>query len=230
MVSKFIRWRQYTPLPGRFQYQILQKAGLPAGFTSASIRSVFRRLILLLPCLLLYSCRSVEDANQELLAAVKAVNEAEIRQSLHSGASANAMQSGNETALGLLISQYKRSHEERRERITAAATLLLEQRADPNALHHGYTPLQIATGQGCELIVSRLLVHGADPNLETRAGLAPIWQAVFDNNHSIGLILLQAGANPNALNQNRETPLQYLRKRGYQQTRLMIHLRQYGGK
>lgn len=180
--------------------------------------------------MLLYSCRSVEDANQELLAAVKTVNEAEMRQALCYGASANATQFGNETALGLLIGQYKRSHEERRRRIVTAATLLLEQGADPNALHHGYTPLQIATGQGSELIVSRLLVHGADPNLETRAGLAPIWQAVFDNNHSIGLLLLRAGANPNALNQKEETPLQYLRKRGYQQTRLMIHLRRHGGK
>lgn len=199
---------------------------------SASIGRVLR-FITILPLvgfMLLFSCRSTDAMNQDLFSAIARADKEAIQQALHYGASANATQFGNETALGLLISQYKRSHEERRERITAAATLLLEQGAAPNALHHGYTPLQIATGQGCELIVSRLLVHGADPNLETRAGLAPIWQAVYDNNHSIGLILLQAGANPNALNQNRETPLQYLRKRGYQQTRLMIHLRQYGGK
>lgn len=186
-------------------------------------------LILLLTSLLLYSCRSVDELNSELLEAVQTVQPNEIRKVLKLGASPNAQQSGNETVLGLLISQYKYSHEDRRKRIEEAATLLLDKGADANALHHGFTPLQIATGQGSGTIVSRLLTYGADPDLETRAGLAPIWQAVYDNNYKIGYILLAGGGNPNARNEAGQTPLQYLRARGYQKTRLMIHLRHFGG-
>ncbi len=190
------------------------------------------RFITILPLvgfMLLCSCRSTDAMNQDLFSAIARADKEAIQQALHYGASANAVQYGNETALGMLISQYKRSHEDRRDRIETAATLLLEQGADANALHHGFTPLQIATGQGSERLVSRLLVYGAAPDLETQAGLAPIWQAVFDNNYKIGYALLKGGANPNSLNAAGQTPLQYLKARGFQRTRLMLHLRDYGG-
>lgn len=209
-----------------------KKPGLPAQQMSASIGSVLR-FITILPLvgfMLLFSCRSTDAMNQDLFSAIARADKEAIQQALHYGASANAVQYGNETALGMLISQYKRSHEDRRKRIEDTATLLLERGADANALHHGFTPLQIATGQGSEIIVSRLLTYGADPNLETRAGYAPLWQTVFDNNYKIGLILLRGGADASTPGPKGLTPLQYLRKRGYQQTRLMIHLRQYGGK
>lgn len=182
-------------------------------------------LLLLLPL----SCRSVDSMNYELLEAAAKADQQAMQQLLHEGASPNATRHGKETALGLLISQYKRSHLDRRKRIEDTATEMLSSGADANALHHGFTPLQIATGQGSEVIVSRLLTYGADPDQETRAGLAPIWQAVFDNNYQIGLILLQAGADPNTLNEKGQTPLQYLQSRGFQKTRLMLYLRQYGG-
>ena len=179
--------------------------------------------------MLLCSCRSTDAMNQDLFSAIARADKEAIQQALHYGASANAVQYGNETALGMLISQHKRSHEDRRKRIEATATLLLEKGASPNALHHGFTPLQIATGQRSEVLVKRLLSYGADPNLETRAGYAPIWQAVFDNNYSIGLILLRGGANPDAPGPGGVTPLEYLRATGDQKTRLMLYLRQYGG-
>jgi ankyrin repeat protein len=182
-------------------------------------------LLLLLPL----SCRSVDSMNYELLEAAAKADQQAMQQLLHEGASPNATRHGKETALGLLISQYKRSHQDKRERIEAAATQLLEQGADANALHHGFTPLLIATEQGSAVLVSRLLTYGANPNQETRAGLAPIWQAVIDNNHQLGLILLQAGANPNARNKQQQTPLQYLQAHGYQRSRLMHYLRQHGG-
>ena len=191
---------------------------------------MLRKLAIVLLLLLPLSCRSVDSMNRELLEAAATADQQAMQQLLHEGASPNATRHGKETALGLLISQYKRSHEDRRKRIEDTATELLASGADANALHHGFTPLQIATGQGSEVIVSRLLTCGADPNLETRAGFAPIWQAVFDNNYKIGLILLQAGANPNALNTRGQTPLQYLRAGGFQKTKLMLYLRQYGGK
>ena len=184
---------------------------------------------LLLLGMTLPSCRSIDTLNQELLTACSRVDQQEIALLLRKGASVQATRRGSETALGLLIQQYKRSHQERRKRIEDTVTELLHLGADANALHHGFTPLQIATGQGSEVIVSRLLTYGADPDQETRAGLAPIWQAVFDNNYQIGLILLQAGVNPNALNTLEQTPLQYLQSKGYQKTRLMLYLRQYGG-
>ena len=190
---------------------------------------MLRRLSIALLLLLPPACRSVDSMNRELLEAASCADQPGIQKFLNEGASPNATRHGRETALGLLISQYKRSHLDRRKRIEETATQLLAGGADANALHHGFTPLQIATGQGSEVIVSRLLTYGADPDQETRAGLAPIWQAVFDNNYQIGLILLQAGANPNALNTLEQTPLQYLQSKGYQITKLMLYLRQHGG-
>jgi ankyrin repeat protein len=190
-------------------------------------RCVFNLLLLL--CLLPVSCRSLQSRNQDLMQAARKADAEGVALALGAGASPNAVQYQNETALGLLLNQYKRSHEDKRQRIEAAVTLLLEHGADANALHHGFTPLLIATGQGCDTLVLRLLAYGADPNLETRAALAPIWQAVIDNNYQIGLILLQNGANPNAKGLNQETPLQYLQSNGYQKSRLMHYLRQHGG-
>ncbi len=187
-------------------------------------------IFLLMLCLLPLSCRSLQERNSELLQAARKADSEGIEQALKDGADANASQYQNETVIGLLLSQYKRSHEDKRQRIETAVTRLLEQGADANATHHGFTPLLIATEQGSETLVSRLLTYGANPNLETRAGLAPIWQAVIDNNYQIGQILLQAGANPNAKGLHQETPLQYLRANGFQKTRLMRYLRQYGGK
>ena len=185
---------------------------------------------LLLLCLLMPGCRNVEQLNRELMDGISNVNEYKIYQALEHGANPNTAARENETALGLLMRQYKYSHNVRRIRIERTATAMLEYGADPNALHHGFTPLQIAVGQRSETLVSRLLIKGADPNLETKAGLAPIWQAVYDNNYKIGQRLLQGGANPNARDEKGRTPLEYLKARGYTRTRLMVQLKYYGGR
>lgn len=210
----------------------MQKAGLPAESGSVSIGMMPRlvQILLLLLTLLLVSCRSTDALNRELYAAIRSVNKEAIQRTLESGASPNAMLHEDETPLGLLLHQYKYSHEDRRKRIEDAATLLLEMGAWPNEPHHGFTPLQIAAGQRANLLASRLIAYGANPSLENRAGYAPIWAAVFDNNYKLGQILLQAGANPNAKGPGGQTPLEYLRAQGKQQTRLMIHLRRYGGR
>lgn len=189
-----------------------------------------RALPLLLSVLLLpISCRSQLPPQQELAAAASNGSLDSIRHALERGASPNLYRAGNETPLGLLIQGYKRSTPDRQKEIEEAVSYLLARGADPNALHHGFTPLQIATGQGSDVIVSRLLTFGADPDMDTRAGLAPIWQAVYDNNYTIGLTLLKAGANPDAKNTQGQTPLEYLKSKGYSRTRLMLHLRYYGG-
>ncbi len=171
----------------------------------------------------------MDDANHDLLAAAASADEAGIKQALNHGANANSTRYETETALGLLLQQYKRSTQEERQNITRAVTALLEHGADANALHHGFTPLQIAVGQQSEILTTRLITYGASPDMETKAGSAPIWQAVYNNDYKTGLILLQAGANPNIPNEKNMTPLQYLRSCGFQKTRLMLHLRYYGG-
>lgn len=190
-----------------------------------------RALPLIFAMLLLpVGCRSLQSPQQELFTAAEKGDLESIRSSVERGADTNRRRAGNETPLGVLLQQYKTAGSDKQEEIEKAVTCLLDKGADPNALHHGFTPLQIATGQGSEVIVSRLIAFGANPDLETRAGLAPIWQAVYDNNYRIGLELLKNGANPNALNEKGQTPLEYLKERGFRHTKLMLYLRHYGGK
>lgn len=191
--------------------------------------------MLLLCCLLTAGCSGVANSRQQvweeaLFSSIKAADAAALQQALKNGASPNARNGNGGTALCCLIQQYKRSQVKRRIRIENCTDLLLQHEADPEALHHGFTPLQVASGQRCESIVAQLIRHGADPDRETRAGLAPIWGAVYDNNYRVGLELLKGGANPNALNRTGETPLEYLRKQGHSKTQLMILLRHYGGR
>lgn len=190
-----------------------------------------RPLLLIFALFLLPTgCRSLQSPQQQLFTAAEKGDLESIRSSVERGADTNQRRAGNETPLGVLLRQYKTASPDKQEEIEKAVTCLLSKGADPNALHHGFTPLQIATGQGSEVIVSRLIAFGANPDLETRAGLAPIWQAVYDNNYRIGLELLKNGANPNSLNAQGQTPLEYLKERGFRHTKLMLYLRHYGGK
>lgn len=192
--------------------------------------TTYRSLIVLLLILLLFpGCGLIMSASEELTSGVKKGDYNSVQHALERGADPNMDLHGNETPLGILIQQYRKSDENKRRKIEKAVASLLDRGADPNALHHGFTPLMIATGQDSPIIVSRLLTYGANPSLETRAGLAPIWQAVYDNNHQIGYMLLVAGANPNALNTEGQTPLEYLRACGFQKRKIMLHLRHFGG-
>ena len=182
---------------------------------------------LLLAALLFAGC---SNTDQELLTAASRADSAAIHYSLNRGADPNANLLPGETPLGLLLNRYKSSDSARREIITGDVITLLARGADPNALHHGFTPLQTAAGLGNEAIVTHLLAHGANPSQETRAGLAPIWQCVYANDFRISLHLLEAGANPNALDSEGRTPLQYLRAKGFIKTPLMLQLRDHGGR
>lgn len=184
-----------------------------------------RLLCLISTSLLLAAC----NCDRSLLQAAADADSAAVNLALKYGANPNTTLSPGETALGLLLNQYKQSDAVRRSRIEQNVLALLMAGADANALHHGYTPLQIAAGLGSEALVTHLLAYGANPSQETRAGLAPIWQCVHENDYRISLLLLSAGANPNALNAAGQTPLQYLRSCGFLKTPLMLQLRQYGG-
>ena len=202
---------------------------------SASITAMkhLRLILLFLFCLATVGCSMFaprqQELDAELMRAIKAADSDAVNDALSRGANPDASTGNKGTALGTLIQQYKRSHQERRARIEECTRVLLKHNADPEMLHHGFTPLQIATGQGSDVIVAELIRCGANPSGETAAGLAPIWQAVYTNNYRIGMELLRAGANPNATDAKGMTPLEYLRSRGYQRTRLMITLRHYGG-
>lgn len=190
--------------------------------------------MVLLSCLLTASCGLLspqqQRLNTELQAAIRVADPAALRAALNHGANPNAVTDTNGTALGTLLHQHKRSHQDRRARIEDCTQLLLDYHADPELLHHGFTPLQIAAGQESDVLVAQLIDAGANPSAETRAGLAPIWQAVYTGNYRVSLELLRAGANPNALNADGVTPLEYLQKRGFSKTRIMVQLRHYGGR
>lgn len=230
MASNFIRYEQYTPRRKRIQCQIEATACLSAEPDFGNIVTVFRVTAILFYafCLLCVACQHADRQNRELLRAVQGVDEKATLQALTKGADPNATFRGNETALGHLLLPYKRSHEERRRRIERLATHLLKLGANPDASHHGFTPLQIAAGQESEVLVTQLLAHGANPNLTARHAYPPLWQAVFDNNARIGHLLLQAGANPNAPGPGGLRPLSYLRLRGQQKSRLIRILCRYG--
>lgn len=175
--------------------------------------------------LLLAACHS----DRSLLESAAKADYSGVNQALKGGADPNTSLHPGETALGLLLNQYKQSDESTRAGIEQNVVALLHAGADANALHHGYTPLQIAAGLGSESLVTHLLAYGANPSQETRAGLAPLWQCVHVNDYRISYLLLTAGANPNALNAADQTPLQYLRSCGYTRTPLMLQLRRFGG-
>ena len=200
---------------------------------SIAVMKQLQLILLLLYCLVTVSCGGFAPRQQvldtELIEAIKAADKDAMNTALKKGANPDAETGDKGTALGTLLKQYKRSHQDRRARIEDCALLLLENNANPELMHHGFTPLQIATGQGSDVIVSSLIQYGANPSRETDAGLAPIWQAVYTNNYRVGMELLKGGANPNSLNAEEQTPLEYLRACGYQRTRLMLQLRYYGG-
>lgn len=192
-----------------------------------------RLIILLFLCLATGGCSVFTPSRQrlsgELITAARNVDCDALQSALNRGADPDTGVDSNGTVLGTLLRQYKKSHRERRCRIEKCVLLLLEHNADPERLHRGFTPLQIAAGQGSDVLVSQLIRFGADPSAETRAGLAPLWQAVYTNDNRLSLELLQAGANPNARNTEGQTPMEYLRACGYTKNRIMLQLRHYGG-
>lgn len=199
---------------------------------SASIKSVpirYIQIVLFLMLLLQFGCQHNSTGTLNLAQAAAAGDFHAIRQSIEAGESPNPPPEKNETPLGFLLHQYKKSSIRKQGEIENAAIYLLNHGADPNALHHGFTPLQIAAGQGSTVLVSLLIEHGGDPSQETAAGLAPIWQAVYTNNYRVGYELLRGNANPNSLNTSGQTPLEYLRSQGFIKTRLMLYLRRFGG-
>jgi uncharacterized protein len=90
-------------------------------------------------------------------------------------------------------------------------TAMLDQ--NPSLLNQhaadGFTPLGLAAYFGRVDVANVLLVRKADPNVAASNGfgVAPLHSAVAANQYDIVKLLLDAGANPNAVQQKDITPL-----------------------
>lgn len=80
----------------------------------------------------------------------------------------------------------------------------------------GFTPLGIASHFGKEDIVRLLLTHSADPNVSSQNGYSvyPIHSALANNYSNIAKMLIEAGAEVNALQHGSLSPLHLAAQHG----------------
>ncbi|XP_018427152.1 PREDICTED: ankyrin repeat domain-containing protein 50-like [Nanorana parkeri] len=95
----------------------------------------------------------------------------------------------------------------------AVAELLLESGADVNKFDlEGRTALAVAclcmpAGNMYPEMVSLLLEHVADPELEDKEGVTPLLVAAYEGKEEVAELLLEAGANPDKPGKGQMTPL-----------------------
>ena len=133
--------------------------------------------------------------NLKMIECVKKRNITEVERMLFNNASPNAMQRGGSRLTVLMIACVNEDLE--------MVKLLLDAGANPDiANEEGTTALFVAAYIDTEVgtkIVKLLLNSGAHANTTTVEGETPLLQAIMRNQESATLIL-QAGANPNAIN------------------------------
>lgn len=86
---------------------------------------------------------------------------------------------------------------------------LLDAGADPNrADPSGETPVHAAAFSGDAGLLRAVLAHGGSPDArDTQTGATPLVQALLSPNNDQYKVLLDAGADPNLADHNRNTPL-----------------------
>jgi ankyrin repeat protein len=105
---------------------------------------------------------------------------------------------------------------------SAQVDQLLANGADPNALSPTspyWRPLHVAIEQleegGSVDVVLALLRHGADVNgWDSDADITPLLLAIFDDQQQVVEILLNAGADPNVVNGEGDSPLRTAAQKG----------------
>lgn len=94
----------------------------------------------------------------------------------------------------------------------AVVKLLVEYGADVNAVHGGDTPLYIAATMGDSELVELLLSKGAYANGDISGAVieTPLHSAIAEKHLKVAESLINHGANVNALNMSKRTPLHFL--------------------
>ncbi|KAM3935712.1 uncharacterized protein RB166_002855 [Leptodactylus fuscus] len=104
------------------------------------------------------------------------------------------------------------------------AGILLESGANVNKCDvDGRSALAVAclcvpTGQRHPQLVSVLLEHGADPELQDNEGLTPLLVAAYEGQEEVAELLLEAGANPDRSGKDQMTPLLAAASGGHAET------------
>jgi len=160
-----------------------------------------------------------------LLAAVQAQDIALTRSCLQQGEDANQTDSG-----GLSVLNYAAALGN-----VEIVTALLEAGSEVNFQDPwGMASLHAALKEGHDAVTLLLLEHGADVNLQTTSGyyvgFTPLHTAIYFGKAGLATIeqLLQKGADVNATNQARQTPLQMASEKGL--TEVEALLIEYGAK
>jgi len=100
--------------------------------------------------------------------------------------------------------------------------ILLERDTDAIVLHvrSGYPPIFFAAAHGNQDMVDILLFNGSDPMIKAKSGFNLLHKAATSNMIQLALILLNKGAEVNAI-QSFETPIHYA---AYEENYDMIRL------
>lgn len=108
--------------------------------------------------------------------------------------------------------------------------MMIEHKADVvnEISDHGFTPLGIAAHFANEEIVRLLLAHRADPNIPSTNGYHtfPLHAALTVNNENISKMLLEAGADANAIQFGNIAPIHLAAQHG--NIEMIIHLLEQG--
>ncbi len=105
---------------------------------------------------------------------------------------------------------------------TEAVRLLLRHGARVNIRDKGVSPLMIAAMEGHEHVVSELLAHNANIDLQNENGMTALMSAAYGGHHEIVRKLLRQGANADLEMLNGMNAEELAESEGHLQTALLL--------